>query len=98
MGLNGSKHYILILTSILIYVAELVTVSPRLFPRFEPKKGFLKKARPKCAFGSAQNATFIKILRFGLYQTQILVWLFTKSPFWAQNVETNGVLIEVYQQ
>ena len=25
--------------------------SARLFPRFEPKKGFLKKAKPKIAFG-----------------------------------------------
>ena len=28
-----------------------VIVSARLFPRFELKKGFLKKARPKNAFG-----------------------------------------------
>ena len=26
-------------------------VSARLFPHFEPKKGFLKKAKPKFAFG-----------------------------------------------
>ena len=86
VGLNGSKHYILILTSILIYVAELVTVSPRLFPRFEPKKGFLKKARPKCAFGSAQNATFWKKLRFGFVKKMRSMGKELRAPFWKKPV------------
>ena len=37
-----------------------------LFGRFEPKKHVLQKAGATCAFGSTQNATFWKELRFGL--------------------------------
>ena len=37
---------------------ERKTLKPRLFPLFEPKKGVLKKAKPKNAFGKPKTQLF----------------------------------------
>ena len=36
------------------------SISARLFPLFEPKKGVLKKAKPKNAFGKPKTQLFYK--------------------------------------
>ena len=53
-----------------------------MFQRFEPKKHVLKKVSPLCAFGSAQNATFWKKLRFIFVKKHAYHWKELRSPFW----------------
>ena len=43
-------------------------------------------------FIKVQNATFIKELRFELTKRKSWLSFFQNAPFWAQKVETNGVL------